>query len=185
MNYHDLSNLVRIEDLPYYTSPPMQFTFVQKADLTLGEYPFTAGRATIGNNKNITDNTLLYIKAMTFSADIPILHYQEALQLATGDTDIPRFSVFLQSDSNAPIFIDPIQLSDYFDDQEYKKLVLPKQFPNRMSAFFRGTLQQTGNLAGVTEINLTINLWVQQISDDTFINGLKKKYPDLMNGEGY
>lgn len=172
------THIPRIEDLPYYYSPPMQFTFTQSADLTLGQYPFLPVKATLGNNKNITDNTLLYIKAITFSADIPLLDYQQATKLSTGLTDIPRFSMFLQSEaSGAPVFIDPIQLGDYFNDQEYKKLILAKQLPNRVSGFFEGTLQQTANLAGILEINLTMNIWVQSITDDDFINALRTRYP--------
>lgn len=174
------THIPRIEDLPYYTSPPMQFTFTQSATLTLGQYPFLPVKATLGNNKNITDNTLLYLKAITFSADIPLLTYQEAIKLSTGLTDIPRFSMFLQSEGGgAPVFIDPIQLGDYFNDQEYKKLILAKQLPNRISGFFEGTLQQTANLAGINEINLTMNIWVQSITDDDFINALKTRYPAI------
>lgn len=173
------SPVIRIEDLPYNSSPPMQFTFTQSAVLTLGTYPFIAERATIGNNKNITDNNIIYIKAVSFSADIPVLTYQAALKLFGGITNIPTFSIFLQSDASAPIFTDPIQLGDYFKDQEYKKLLMPKQLPNRMSAFFRGTLQQTAALAGVSEINLTMNVWAQSITDDAFIAALRLKYPNV------
>lgn len=176
----DLSNYIaRIEDLPYYVSPPMQFTFTQQATLTLGQYPFTADKVVIGNNKNITDNVLLYIKAFTFSADIDLLAYQQSLKLSTGLTDIPTFSMFLQSDARAPVFVDPIQLGNYYTDQEYKKLLLTKQSPNELTAFYRGTLQQHAGLAGVTEINLSMDIWVQQITNDNFIEALKKNYPDI------
>jgi hypothetical protein len=117
-------DIVRIEDLPYFFSPPIQFTFTQSARITAGVYPFVAARATVGNNKDIQDNTLYYMKAMSFAADIPILAYQQAIQLAGGTTDVPTFSMFLQSESNAPLFQDPIQLENYFDNQEFKKLFL-------------------------------------------------------------
>lgn len=172
-------DIPRIEDLPYYYSPPLQFTFTQQATLTLGQYPFTAGRAAVGNNKNITDNTLLYFREMTFSADISLANYQIALQLAGGTVDIPRFSLFLTSEANAPVLVDPIQLDNYFNGQTFRRIVLPKQLPNTLSGFFRGTLQQHGGLAGVTEINLTMNMWVQAISDDNFVEAMKQKYPDL------
>lgn len=170
-------DVARIEDLPYFYSPPMQFTFTQSATLTLGQYPFVGDREEVGNNKNITDNTMMFIKAITFTADIPEIDYQQALQLTGGTNVIPNFSLFLTSDSNAPILTDPIQLGSYFNDQEYKKIVYPKQFPNILSGFFRGTLQQTGALAGVNEINLTMNMWVQAITDDAFIESVKRAYP--------
>jgi hypothetical protein len=121
---------------------------------------------------------LLYIKAFSFSADIELLAYQNALKLSDGTVNIPRFSLFTQSDANAPVLTDPIDLGDYFNDQGYKKVLLLKQLPNNLTGFFRGTLQQHGGLAGVNEINLTMNIWVQAITDDAFIEGLKRHYPD-------
>ena len=47
--------VARIEDLPYYYSPPMQFTFTQSATLTNGTYPWVGGRVEVGNNKNLTE----------------------------------------------------------------------------------------------------------------------------------
>jgi hypothetical protein len=76
------------------------------------------------------------------------------------------------------VLTDPIDLGDYFNDQGYKKVLLLKQLPNNLTGFFRGTLQQHGGLAGVNEINLTMNIWVQAITDDAFIEGLKRHYPD-------
>jgi len=171
--------IARIEDLPYFSSPPMQFTFTQSATLTLGRYPFVSEKAVVGNNKNLTDNVLVYIKEITFSADIELLAYQQALKLSTGATDIPTFSLFLQSEARSPIFIDPIQLGNYYSGQEYKKIFLSKQNPNELTGFFRGTLQQNAALAGVQEINLTMDIWVQQITNDNFIEAIRKNYPNI------
>ena len=173
------TDVARIEDLPYLSSPPMQFTFTQSASLTVGQYIFEDDAQVVGNNKNITDNTLLYIKAISFSADVDLLNYQIAKKLVTGETDIPTFSLFLQSEARGAVFVDPIQLGDYFNDQEYRKVILAKQEPNEMTGFFRGTLQQHAGLAGIAEINLTMNIWVQQITNDNFIEALKKNYPNI------
>ena len=54
---------------------------------------------------------------------------------------------------------------------------MPRQLPNKLTGFFRGTLQQHAGLAGVSEINLTMNIWMQYITDDNFIKGLQKAYP--------
>jgi len=171
--------ITRIEDLPYLLSPPMQITFKQSAGLTSGQYIFNGDRQVVGNNKNINDQGLYYIKSMTFSADVEQLAYQKALKLSSGEVDIPRFSLFMQSDTQAPAFKDPVQLGEYFSDQEFKKLILPRQQPNRLTGFFRGTLQQIAELSGVAEINLSVNIWIQYITDDNFIKGLHKQYPNV------
>jgi hypothetical protein len=90
--------------------------------------------------------------------------------------------MFMQADANSPLLKDPIVLQDFFQDQEFKLLKEAKISPNRLSAFFRGTLNQTANLAGINEINLTMEVWVQEVTDDNFIDGLKLKYPRIARG---
>ena len=172
--------IARIEDLPYYTSPPAQFFLTERANLALGVYVFGGLRLIMTGNKNITDNTLIYIRSLSFSADIPAVDYQQALQLAAGGVDIPTFRAFLQSGSSAPIFEDPIVLNNYFDEIDYRLLLLPKQIPNRLTGFFTGTLQQTAALAGYAGINFTLQMWAQVITDDNFIAGLKRDYPRII-----
>ncbi len=183
MNHNNFSNdIVRIEDLPYFRSPPYQFTLTQTATLDSGQYPFNNGRSTLIGDKNLTDNTLMYIKAMSFSADISRQDYQDSLAITFGPNvpiDTPRFSIFFQSGSNSPLLQDPLICQDYFYDQEFKLLLLPKVFPNRISGFFRGTLEQTANLAGITDITLTMQIWVQFVDDDNFVQSLKLPYPRI------
>lgn len=251
INTNLIDGIARIEDLPYLNSPPLQFTFSQSAPIIAGKYTFNGGRAQIGNNKNLNDNTLFYIKSLSFSADIVKGAYQESLKLTrpdiTGNTtasgqnklidstatflsdninigdvventttnektvvqkevesnteiivadnfflnsgdgykiftrkvDIPKFSLFIDSERNSPILRDPVECNDYFSNQEFKKLFLPKLFPNRITAFFRGELQQNALLAGITQVTLTMNIFGQEVTDDSFIEALKKKYMSI------
>ena len=169
--------VARIEDLPYYTSPPIQFTFVQQATLTLGQYPFVLTKAVMGNTVQITDNSLIYIRDMSFSADISLLDYQTSLKLATGLTDIPRFSLYMGGDGGVPIFRNPIELANYFREQSYRKVIMPKYTPNQLLGSVQGTLQQHAGLAGVNEINITMELYCQEIVDDNFIKEFTQRYP--------
>ena len=162
----------------------MKFTFTEKSTLTLGQYPFNAPRQQMTNNKNLNESTLIYFYHMTFSADISLSNYQEALKLSTGDTDIPEFSMFFGNNRNAPALQDPIVCQDYFAKQKFRLTLEPKQTPNRLNAFFRGTLQQHAGLAGVGEINLTFTYYAQQITDDKYIAEFKKGYLKSQNG-GY
>lgn len=174
--------VTRLLDIPFWTSPPLQFTFSQTAEIEAGQYNFEgAGQEMVGN-KNINDNTLILINTMSFSASIPREVYQEALALTTlPNTFIPNFNMFLESGRNAPVLRDPVELNDYFVSQVFTQLIDPKVTPNRLSAFFRGTLQQTAALAGISEITLNIQIFCQEITDDNFIQAVKKGYPDLGN----
>lgn len=182
-------NIPRIGDLPYYVSPPMQFSLTQTAVLDLGTYKFldAAGgnplqKTVMDNTKNITDNSLIYIYSISFSADIPVLDYQQALQLSGGTVDIPTFQTFLESDADSPQFKDPILLKNYFEDQSYRLVLNPKQDPNQIKGLFSGQLQQTFALAGISEINFTFDMYAQEIVDDNFIAAFKQQYPDITNG---
>lgn len=175
--------IARIEDLPYKKSPPIQFTFTQNGPLTFGQYVFTSVHTPILPQENVNDNILLYIKSISFSADIPGLDYQQALQLAGGLVDIPRFFAFLKNDHNALIFENPLLLNKYFDDQTFMLILEPKQLPNLFTGFIKGTLQQTAALAGTPSVNITIQMFGQSIADDNFIRALKKDYPFINGGE--
>lgn len=180
MNFNPI--IARIEDLPYRKCPPIQFTFSQNGPLTLGQYVFSPSRTQISPQENVNDNILLYIKSISFSADIPELDYQESLQLPGGTLDIPQFYAFLKNDHNALIFENPISLNKYFNDQEFKLLLAPKQLPNLFTGFIKGTLQQTAALAGKASVNITIQMFGQSISDDNFIKALNRNYPDFNGG---
>jgi hypothetical protein len=192
MQQNNFSSLItRIEDMPYFRCPPTQFSLSQGASLSFGQYIWNgsnAPRTIMTGAKNITASTLLYLRTVGFSADIPVLDYQKALEITStvvangttaGTPDIPKFSMFLQANHNAPSLKDPILCRNYLEKQAYRLIIEPKQTPDALTGFFRGALQQTAELAGVNTINATIEFYVQTIESTNFINALKKEYPDL------
>lgn len=177
--------IARIEDLPYYTSPPLQFTWTQTGTLALGVYPFTlAAKDRMANNVQLTDNSLIYIRNISFYADVPELDYQQALKLAGGTVDIPRLSIYMEGNAGVPILRVPIELGNYFREQSYRLLVMPKFTPNFLLAAIEGTLQQHAGLAGFNEVNISVELFCQEIIDDNFIANITREYPALKAGEG-
>lgn len=174
-----LNNIVNDRDAPLLTSPPAQFSYTQKGTLTLGQYIFSPTRALVTGAKNVNAITAYRIKALSFSADIPKIAYQQALKLSTGDTDVPIFNMFMQSDANSPLFQDPVVCQDYFMDQEFRMIKIPNQKKNRFTAFFKGTLRQTAALTGFNEVNLTMQIWVQYIDNVNFIQALKQNFQKI------
>jgi len=183
--------IARIEDLPYFRSPPIQLSLSQSASLSFGQYVWNntnAPKTILVGSAQITQSTLLYIKSISFSADIPELDYQKALEITStvlangttaGQNQIPSYFKFLSSDAKSPTLRSPILCQQFFTDQEYKLLVEPKTRPNDVLGFFRGALQQTGALAGINTITLTAEFYVQTVEDRNFINALKNQYPAL------
>jgi len=175
-NVNITNRVARLNDIPYYTTKEMQFTFTQSATLTLGQYPFTTGRAVMTGARNFTGSTLILIRNISFSADISVLDYQASLQLAGGAVNIPVFHAFLASGANVPILRNPILLRDYFTNQPYILSLDPRRRLDQINAFFRGTLQQTAALAGVNQINLTFTIYANEINDNQYIQTFKKGY---------
>lgn len=174
--------VARIEDLPYYTSPPIQFIHTQQAALTLGTYPFLLNKTVMTNsNSQLTDNSLIYIRDISFYADVPVLDYQRALKLAAGTVNIPRLSLYMGGNAGVPMLRNPVYLGDYFREQSYRLLIMPKFTPNDILASINGTLQQHAGLAGIVEINITVELFCQEIVDDAFIEAVTRKYPQIKN----
>lgn len=175
------SRVARIEDLPYYTSPPIQFVHTQQAVLNAGTYPLALNKVTMQNTVQLSDNSLIYIRDMSFYADIERDNYQRALQLAAGTVDVPRLSLYFSGNASNPILRNPVFLGDYFRNQPYRLLKMPKATPNTIDAAIQGTLQQHAGLAGIAQINLTVEVYCQEIVDDAFIAAVTKKYPQVQN----
>jgi len=169
--------VARLNDIPYWSTKTMQFTFSQSASLVGGTYPFLGDRAVMTGAANFTGSTLILIRNISFAADIPVLDYQQSLQLLAGGVDVPTFHVFSASNANAPLFRNPILLYDYFQEQDYVLAHDPRREDDQYNAFFRGTLQQTAALAGITNINLLITIYADEINDNKFISQFKKQYP--------
>lgn len=184
-NMHDL--IARIGDIPYTSSPPMQFSLTLSAVLSNGNFEFfdvaggtPLGRSELAGSKNITENSLIVIKDFSFAADIPILDYQQSLVAGT----IPNFNLFLTSDAGAPQFKDPIQLPNYMDKQQYILALTPKVSENAFTGFYRGSFPQTAATAGLNTIDFTINFYAVEVVDDNYIAAFKKNYPEGYHNHG-
>jgi len=177
-----MTRVARLEDLPYYSSPPIQFIHTQQGALALGTYPFVIAKVVMQNTIQLSDNSLIYIRNISFYADVPELDYQLALQLAAGTVNIPRLSIYFSGNASVPLLRNPIFLGNYFREQDYRILVRPKVTPNTIQAAIEGTLQQHGGLAGIGQINLTAEVYCQEIVDDNFVSAVTKKYPAIENG---
>jgi len=177
-----VTRIARMEDLPYYSSPPIQFVYTQQAVLALGVYPMVLAKVAMQNTAQLSDNSLIYIRDISFYADVPELDYQMALQLVGGGVNIPRLSIYFSGNASVPLLRNAIFLGNYFRRQNYRMLARPKVTPNTIQAAIEGTLQQHAGLAGIGQVNLTVEIYCQEIVDDSFIAAITRKYPAIENG---
>lgn len=183
----------KLGDIPYWTSPPLIFTYRETAALAAGMYTFLAGaKAAFTPSRPIRANALYVFKTMDFSFDIDQSDYMGAY------TTLPQFSMFLQSDSAAPALREPIPLSKYFDTIPYVLNILGEElletaYPgqaavtptqgynfNRLLGSVEGVVAQTAALIGKGSLTATVVFTVQEIVDEHFISEFKA----LAGGKG-
>lgn len=175
----------RLDDIPYWTSPPLIFTYRETAPVAAGAYTFLAGtKAVFTPSRPIRANALYVFKTLDFSFDIDQSDYMGAY------TTLPLFSMYLQSDSAAPALREPIPLSKYFDTIPYVLNILGAElleqaYPgqtaittqevsyNRLLGSVEGVVAQTAALLGKASLTATIVFTVQEVVDEHFISEFK------------
>jgi len=164
----------RIEDLPYFDSPPVQFVYEETANIVLGNYIWTAGASALTPARPILDNALYYFRDITLSADISELDFEA--NIVTN----PQFQMFRISDANAPLFREAITMVKFYERLPYRLVWVPGRASDVLNADFTGQLVQGPALVGKTSITLKAIVTAQEIVDDNFIKAVRDyKYPNI------
>lgn len=173
----------RLIDIPYLTSPPLLFTFRQSAAVVAGSYTFPQTTTIAFNpSRPIQPNILYMFDTVTFAFDIDENDYFGAISVQ------PQFSMYLQSDSNAPTLREPLQLAKYFPALPYRLAVMGSELlgasdntalqgfqSNRLLGNVTGTLLQTPALLGKVSVTAILIFTVQEISDNRYIEEFKMR----------
>jgi hypothetical protein len=179
----------RLIDIPYWTSPPLLFTYRETVILgatTPGTYTFlTPTKAAFTPSRPIRPNALYMFDTLDFSMDVAEIDYQGAI------ATLPQFSMFLQSDSAGPTLREPVPLSKYFQTLPYRLHILGSEllepaYPgqaattptqgytfNRLLGSVGGIVTQTAALLGKASMTATVVFTVQEIVDEGFITAFQ------------
>ena len=161
----------RIEDLPYVTSPPIEFVYQASAAFVAGFYTWANAPTALTPNRPLMENVLYFFRSMTFSADIEELDFTSCI------VTIPEFQMYLKSNSSATLFREPVRMVKYLQNFEYRYVWFTPRKDDQLLAGFRGVLNQNANLVGKTPITLTAVISAQEVVDDNFIKKFKQAYP--------
>lgn len=165
----------RIEDMPYYHSPAIQFVYESEALLSAGVYTWQDTPSVMTPQRPIIDNAVYYFRSLTMSADISELDFTAAI------VTTPEFFTFLRGDAQVPHFREPIQMVKFFQNFTYRFLWRTQQANDIIYGAFRGTLLQTASLVGKDSITLKAVISCQEITDENFNERLMEKYPSIGN----
>jgi hypothetical protein len=162
----------RVEDLPYWNSPPIQFVYESETPLSLGTYQWNDRPMPLTPNRPILDNALYFFRNITLSADISQLDYEAAI-LTT-----PQFNAYLSGDSKTILFREPITVNRYLDQFDYRMFWMPRRGGETLLGGFRGELIQIPALIGKVNITLKAVISAQEIVNEDYIDLFThKSYP--------
>jgi hypothetical protein len=159
----DAVSVPRVEDLPYWVSPPIQFVYESNATLSLGTYTWNDAPTPLTPDRPLLSNAMYFFRSISLSADLSELDYETAL------TVNPQFYTFLRGDSKAILFREPIQFNKFYNQFDYRMFWIPRRGNDQLLGAFRGTLVQTPALIGKVTIELKAVISAQEIVHTDFI----------------
>lgn len=161
----------RIEDLPYWTSPPVQFVYESRAFLAGGIYTWADAPTALTPVRPIRENVIYYFREVSLAADISELDFTGAI------ITTPQLFMFKESDARHVLFREPLIMNQFFKSMPYRFSWETNQVNDQLFAAFRGVLNQTPALVGKASIVLKVDVFAQEIVDDNFNNSFKTRYP--------
>jgi hypothetical protein len=165
----------RLEDLPYWTSPPIQFVYESEASLTAGSYEWSDAASPLTPDRPILTNALYYFRNISLAADIAELDYTGAI------VTTPQFFTFLKSDAKSVLFREGITMNKFFENFDYRLVWSTQSGQEQLFAAFRGALLQTPALLGKSSITLKAIISAQEIIDDNYVRSFKAQYPGAVS----
>jgi len=161
----------RLEDLPYSSSPPIEFTYTSSAPFASGKYTWNDPPSSLTPNRPVMANCLYYFRSITFIADIQELDYVSDV------VTVPKFQMYLRSTGKTILFREPIYMVKYFQNFDYRLTWISQKDEDILYAGFTGVLDQSTNTVGKADISLTTIISAQEIVDQGFIRMFKDMYP--------
>jgi len=164
-------NVGRLEDLPYMSSPPIQFVYESTTSLLLGAYQWSDIPSPLTPNRPLLHNATYFFRNITLTADV------EELDFTTNIVTTPEFQTYLQSTARTQQYREAILMPKFLQQFEFRFLWQTPMENDQLFATFKGILNQGAGLIGKTSITLKAIISAQEIVDDNFTKLLKKKYP--------
>jgi hypothetical protein len=161
----------RLEDLPYYTSPPIQFVYTSPASFAAGKYTWADKPSILTPTRPLMVNSLYYFRSLTMSADI------EEVDFTSNIVTTPAFQMYLKSRAKAILFREPVLMVKYLQNYDYRYVWKTQSNDDQLYASFNGVLSQGAGLVGKNPVNLTVVISVQEIVDEGFVRAFKQTYP--------
>jgi hypothetical protein len=162
----------RIEDLPYWSSPPIQFVYESTANLIAGSYYWNDIPSPMSPVRPLIDNAVYFFRSISLIAEIDEVDFESNI------TSAPQFYTYTTSDAKTVLFREPIVMNKYYQQFDYRLVWSRAKGDNQLLGGFTGTILQGPTLIGKTSITLKAIISAQEIVDENFNELLRQKsYP--------
>lgn len=162
-------------DIPYWTSPPLQFVYESTAALALGRYTFADNPSALTPTRPLLENALYFFRSISFSADASELDYTQNV-ISTATAVAPLFYVYKESDSNAVLYREPFSCNKFYDQFDFRFWWQTGKVNDQLLAGFTGAIMQGAAFVGKASMTLKVIISAQEIVDDAFIEAFKDNY---------
>lgn len=168
----------RLEDLPYNSSPAIQFFYKKTVTLAAGVYTWSVTTPEVLSVlRPLIANSVYYFRSITVVADIDEGDYLSSL------VTVPVFQMYLKSTGKQILFREPLVLGKYFQNFDYRLTWFTQREDDELYCSINGVLTQTANLIGKTSITISVILSAQEIVDSAYIARFtQKSYPQVSEG---
>lgn len=167
----NMQMVARLEDLPYYTSPPIEFTYRSSAPFAAGKYTWAEMQVPLTPNRPIMPNSLYYFRSITLSADI------EEVDFTSNIVTTPAFQMYLRGRAKSILFREPVLMVKFLQNFDYRFVWKTQTTIDQLYASFNGVLAQGAGLVGKDPLTLTAVISAQEIVDEGFVKLFKQTYP--------
>jgi hypothetical protein len=174
-----IHQVARLEDLPYSSSPPIEFTYTSPAPFASGKYTWNDPPSFLTPDRPLMANCVYYFRSITFIADIQEVDYVSDI------VAIPKFQMYLRGTGKTILFREPIYMVKYFQNFDYRLTWITQKEDDKLYAGFQGLLNQSSGTVGKAAIKLTAIISAQEIVDQGFVKMFKAQYPEVKDRGGY
>ena len=167
-------HVARAEDLPYSSSPPVQFVYRSTATLSMGNYVWDDLPSAISPARPILANVLYFFRHITLTADVSPLDFDSNVVTP------PSFYTYRLSDGGSTVlFREPVIMPTFLHAYDYRLWWKSQQSNDTLRCAFKGQVIQGPSLIGKASITLTAIISAQEVVDKNFIECFTDLYPQI------
>ena len=161
---NDTRRVPREADIPYFTSPPVQFNFQSTATLSVGAYTWNDNtKIAFSPKRPILENALYFFRSISVIADIEELDFTSNLT-----TPLQIYS-FLKSDAKSPLYREPFQMDMFYRQFQFPFFWRRHMKNDQLFGAVKGVITQGPSLIGKSSITVKMIISATEVTNEGYV----------------